>query len=55
VPADRGILGWRSVAQGRMPVPMFVLVFEVADDHTGLEQGVPVVAVELLLPEAIVE
>jgi hypothetical protein len=32
-----------------------VLVFEVADDHAGLEQTVPVVAVEALLPETVVK
>jgi hypothetical protein len=32
-----------------MPVSVVVLVFEVADDHSGLEQGGPVVAVEALL------
>jgi hypothetical protein len=32
-----------------MTVPVIVLVFEVADDHSGFEQGVPVVAVEALL------
>jgi hypothetical protein len=36
-----------------MSVVMFV--FEVADDHAGLEQGVPVVSVEALLPETVVE
>jgi hypothetical protein len=32
-----------------MAVSVVVLVFEVADDHAGLEQAVPVVAVETLL------
>jgi hypothetical protein len=36
-------------------VSAVVLVFEVADDDAGLEQGVPVVTVEALLPETIVE
>jgi hypothetical protein len=30
-------------------VPVVVLGLEVADDHAGLEQGVPVVAVEAFL------
>jgi hypothetical protein len=30
-------------------VSTVVLVLEVADDHAGLEQGVPVIAVEALL------
>ena len=38
-----------------MTVAVVVLVFEVADDHAGLEQGVPVVAVEALLAESVVE
>jgi hypothetical protein len=33
-----------------VPASEVVLVFEVADDHSGLEQGVPVVAVEAFLP-----
>jgi hypothetical protein len=41
----------RAVAQGRVPVSVVVFVLEVADDHTGLEQGVPVIAVEALLPK----
>jgi hypothetical protein len=32
-----------------MAVSAIVLVLEVPDDHAGLEQGVPVVAVEALL------
>ena len=35
VPA-RSVLGWRSVAQGRVSGPLVVLVLEVADDHPGL-------------------
>ena len=42
-----------SVAQGRMPVSVVVLVLEVADHDPSLEQGVPVVAVEALLPQAM--
>jgi hypothetical protein len=38
-----------------MPVSVVVVGLEVADDHAGLEQGVPVVAVEALLPQAVVE
>ena len=49
VPARRSVLGRRSVAQGRMSVSVVVLVFEVADDHSGFEQTVPVVAVEAFL------
>jgi hypothetical protein len=36
-------------------VSLVVFLLGVADDHTGLEQGVPVVAVEALLPESVVE
>lgn len=43
VAASGSVLGGCSVAQSRMPVSVVVLVFEVADDHSGLEQGVPVV------------
>jgi hypothetical protein len=32
-----------------MAVSVVVLDLEVSDDHAGLEQGVPVVAVEALL------
>ena len=55
VPACRSVPGRRSVAQGRMAVAVVVLVFEVADDHPGLEQTVPVVAVEALLAESVVK
>ena len=48
-PARRSVLGRSSVAQRRVTVSMVMLVLEVADDHPGLEQGVPVVAVEALL------
>jgi hypothetical protein len=36
-------------------VSVVVLVLEVTDDHAGLEQTVPVVAVEALLAQAVVE
>jgi hypothetical protein len=49
VPACRSVLGRGSVAQRGVAVSVVVFVFEVADDHSGLEQGVPVVAVETLL------
>jgi hypothetical protein len=52
VPARRSVLGQRSVPQGRMPVSVIVLVFEVADDYPGFEQTVPVVAVKALLAGA---
>ena len=55
VPARRSVLGRRSVAQGRVSVSAVVFVLEVADDHPGLEQGVPVVAVEALLSQPVVE
>ncbi len=54
-PARRSVLGRRHVAQRRVPVSLVVFGLEVADDHAGLEQGVPVVAVEALLPQAVVE
>ena len=38
-----------------MPMPMIMLMLEVADDHPGLQQTVPMVAVEALRPKAIVE
>ena len=50
VPARRSVLGRCSVAQGRVTVSMVVLVLEVPDHHPGLEQTVPVIAVEALLP-----
>ena len=50
VAALGSVLGRCSVAQGRVPVSVVVLVFEVADDHSGLGHGVPVVAVEAFLP-----
>ena len=55
VPARRSVLGRRSVTQGRMPVAVAVLVFEVADNHPGFEQTVPMVAIEALLAQPIVE
>ena len=54
-PARRSVLDQRPVSQGRVPVSVVVLGLEVADDHAGLEQGVPVVAVEALLPKPVVE
>ncbi len=48
-------MGAPQVAHGRVAVSMVVLGLEVADDHAGLEQGVPVFAVEALLPESVVE
>jgi hypothetical protein len=42
-------LAGHLVAQRGVAVSVVVFVFEVADDHAGLEQGVPVVAVETLL------
>jgi hypothetical protein len=44
--ASGSVLGPGEVAQGRMPVPVVVLRFKVADVHAGPEQGVPVVAVK---------
>jgi hypothetical protein len=38
-----------------MAVPVVVLVLEVINDHAGLEQTVPVVSVEALPPQAVVE
>ena len=49
------VLGRRSVAQGRVSVSLIMLIFEVADDYPGLEQGVPVVAVEGLAAQPVVE
>ena len=48
-PADRSVLSRRAVAQRRVVVSVVVFLLEVADDHPGLEQGVPVVAVQTLL------
>ena len=55
VPAGRSVLCRRSVAQGRVTVSVVVFVFEVADHDAGLEQRVPVVSVEALLPKSVVE
>lgn len=49
VSAGRSVLGRSAVAQRRIAVSVIEFVLEVADDHAGLEQGVPVVAVEALL------
>jgi hypothetical protein len=38
-----------------MSVPVVVLVLEVADHDSGVKQGVPVVAIEAFLPQAVVE
>ena len=54
VPAGRSVLGRGAVAQGRV-TSVVVFVFEVADHDAGLEQGVPVVSVEALLPKPVVE
>lgn len=40
---------------GPSGMSVVVLVLEVADDHAGLEQGVPVVAAQALLPKSAVE
>ena len=32
------VAGWRLVAQGRVPAVVVVVVFPVADDHSGLGQ-----------------
>jgi H+/Cl- antiporter ClcA len=55
VRAHPGVLGRRQVAQRRVPVSLIVFLLEVTDDHAGLEQTVPVVAVEALLPQPVVE
>ena len=49
VPARRSVLGRRSVAQGRVAMSLIMFELEVADDDPGLEQTVPVIAVEALL------
>ena len=49
------VLGRGAVAQSRMAVPAVVLVLEIADHHPRFEQGRPVVAVEALLYEPVVE
>ena len=53
------VAGLRNVtqqsSQPQKTVTVVVLVFEVADDHPGLEQTVPVVAVEALPPAPVVE
>jgi hypothetical protein len=36
-------------------VPLIMFVLEVADHHPGFQQVGPVVAVEALLPESVVE
>jgi hypothetical protein len=55
VPACRSVLGRGPVAQRGVAVSVVVFVEGFADDQAGLEQGVPVVAVEALLPESIIE
>jgi hypothetical protein len=55
VPACRSVLGRGPVAQRGVTVSVVVFVLEVADDHTGLEQSVPVVAVETLLAQSVIE
>jgi hypothetical protein len=55
VAASGSILGWGEVAQRRVTMPMIVFVLEVADDHTGFEQVGPVIAVEALPSEPVVE
>jgi hypothetical protein len=55
VPAGRSVLFRRSVAEGRVTVSVIVLVLKVADRHPGLEQRVPVVSVEALLAQSIIE
>jgi hypothetical protein len=53
LPARRSAHGRRAVAQGRVAV--VVLVFEVADHHSGPEQVVPVAAVKALFAKPVVE
>lgn len=55
MPAGRRGLGRSEVAQRRVSVSVVVLAFEVPDRHPGFEQRGPVVAVEALIPKAIVE
>ena len=55
VTARRSVLGRRSEAHCRVTVSMVVLVLEVPDHHPGLEQTVPVIAVEALLAQAVGE
>lgn len=38
-----------------MAVSVVVVILEVADDHAGLEKAVPVVAVQALLAQSVVE
>jgi len=49
------VLGRREVAQRRVAVPMIVVVLEILDHHACFEQARPVVAVQALLPKAVVE
>jgi hypothetical protein len=49
------VLGRRSVAQLRVAVSVVELALEVADDHAGLEKGVPVITAEAFLTQTVVE
>ena len=55
VGASGTVLGRGLVAQCRVAVPMVVVVFEVGDDYTGLEQRRPAVAVEAFVAQPVVE
>ena len=48
VAALGSVLSRGEIAQRRMTMPPIMFVFEVADDHAGLGQVRPVVAVEAL-------
>jgi hypothetical protein len=48
VAASGRVLAWGQVPQRRVTMPMIVLVLEIADDDTSLEQVGPMVAVEAL-------
>jgi hypothetical protein len=55
VAALGSVLGRGQVAQGRVAVGGVVFVLEVGDADAGFEQVGPVIAVEALLAQAVVE
>ena len=55
MPAHPGILGRGQVAQRRVAVSAIVVALEVTDHYPGFAQGRPMVAVQALLPQPVVE
>ena len=55
VPARRSVLGRGQVAQRSVTVSVIMVMLVVADHHSGFAQAGPVVAVQALLTEPVVE